>query len=282
MKELDFGQKASLGQFLPGDSPLHKLTPQIKLAGVMVLTVGLLFTSALLGSLFGLIMVMMLGETGKIPVRFLFRNIKPILPFLLIIAVMQLFFTTAGDGEIIAQWKRFTLTRAGLFNGLSVFLRFFALMGLLTLFTAVTPSREIGHGTENLTAPLAKIGFPAHAFSLIITITFRFIPILTGEAENLMKAQASRGALIGMGRNPVKRILSYLPLLVPLFISSLQRAEQLAEAMEARGFQQGEKRTRYISYHYSFRDVIALIVICLLSAGLFLFRLGNWESLLTF
>ena len=282
MKELDFSQKASLGQFLPGESPLHKLTPQIKLAGVMVLTVGLLFTSALLGSLFGLIMVMILGLTGKIPVRFLFRNIKPILPFLLIIAVMQLFFTTAGDGEIIAQWKRFTLTRAGLFNGLSVFLRFFALMGLLTLFTAVTPSREIGHGTENLTAPLAKIGFPAHAFSLIITITFRFIPILTGEAENLMKAQASRGALIGMGRNPVKKILSYLPLLVPLFISSLQRAEQLAEAMEARGFQQGEKRTRYISYHYSFRDLTALIVICLLSAGLFLFRLGNWESLLTF
>ena len=282
MKELDFGQKASLGQFIPGESALHKLTPQIKLTGVILLTAGLLFTSALWGCLFGLAVIIALGKTGGIPVKFLFRNVIPVLPFLSIIALMQLFFTTAGDGDIIRSWGRFALTKAGIFNGVAVFLRFLDLMGLLTLFTAVTPSREIGHGTETLTAPLAKIGFPPHAFSLIITITFRFIPILTGEAENLMKAQASRGARIGMGRNPIKRILSYLPLLVPLFVSSLQRAEQLAEAMEARGFQQGRKRTRYTHYNFSIGDIAALIVICLLSAGLYLFRMGNWEELLTF
>ncbi|MDC7222839.1 MAG: energy-coupling factor transporter transmembrane component T, partial [Spirochaetales bacterium] len=206
---------------------------------------------------------------------------KPILPFLTIIALMQLFFTNTQQTEVLWELGRFTITEGGVYNGLAVFFRFLALMGLFTLFTAVTPSREIGHGTENLTAPLAKIGFPAHAFSLIITITFRFIPLLTGEAENLMKAQASRGARIGMGKNPIKRVLSYLPILVPLFVSSLERAEQLAEAMEARCYRQGEKRTRYIIYRFAPRDGAALVVILILTALLFMFRLGAWESALT-
>jgi energy-coupling factor transport system permease protein len=280
MKELDFTQKASLGQYLPGESALHKLTPQIKLSGIILLTTGLLFTSPLFGTITGVGVIMILGMIAAIPLSFLFRSIKPILPFLTIIAFMQLFFTSADQTEVLTKMGRFTLTEGGVYNGIAVFLRFLALMGLFTLFTAVTPSREIGHGTETLTAPLTRIGFPAHAFSLIITITFRFIPILTGEAENLMKAQASRGARIGMGKNPIRRILSYLPLLVPLFVSSLQRAEQLAEAMEARCYQNGEKRTRYIIYRFAKRDVIALILILLLTVILFLFRQGNWEKLL--
>ncbi|MDC7222378.1 MAG: energy-coupling factor transporter transmembrane protein EcfT, partial [Spirochaetales bacterium] len=208
MKELDFMQKASLGQYLPGDSLLHRLIPQIKLGGIILITAGLLYTSPLFGTVCGILAVIVLGKTAGVPGRFIFRSVKPMLPFLTIIALMQLFFTATGGTEVLVELGRFTITEGGLYNALAVYFRFLGLMGLLTLFTAVTPSREIGHGTENLTAPLAKIGFPAHAFSLIITITFRFIPILTGEAENLMKAQASRGARIGMGKNPIKRVLS--------------------------------------------------------------------------
>ncbi|MDC7219597.1 MAG: energy-coupling factor transporter transmembrane component T [Spirochaetales bacterium] len=280
MKELDFTQKASLGQYLPGNSFLHHLIPQVKLAGIILLTGGTLYTSPLLGTLFSLLAVMVLGKLARVPTRFLLRNVKPIIPFLSLIALMQLFFTNTGESPVLWELGRFTISEGGLYNGLAVFFRFFSLMGLFTLFTAVTPSREIGHGTENLTAPLAKIGFPSHAFSLIITITFRFIPILTGEAEYLIKAQASRGARIGMGKNPLKKIASYLPLLVPLFISSLQRAEQLAEAMEARCYQKGEKRSRYVNYPFALRDGLSLIIIAILTSVLILLQQEAWEEAL--
>ncbi|MBN2627373.1 MAG: energy-coupling factor transporter transmembrane protein EcfT [Spirochaetales bacterium] len=277
MKELDFSRMFTLGQYLPGTSPLHRLTPQVKLIGIILLTAGLLVTSPVLGTLAGIGLLIILSLIAGIPMKFLFRNALPVLPFLILIALLQLFFTVAGNSPVLYSWGRFTITGAGVLNSLAIFLRFFALMGLLTLFTAVTPSREIGHGTENLTMPLARIGFPAHAFSLIITITFRFIPLLTEETESIMKAQTSRGARIGTAKNPVKRIISYMPILVPLFTASLQRAEQLAEAMEARCFRQGEERTRYVTYRYTLRDGIALGVSILFFGLFLLFRLGQWE-----
>jgi energy-coupling factor transport system permease protein len=277
MNEIDFAQKASLGQYLPGDSHLHKLNPGVKLVLVILLLTAFLITSPLFGNLAGIIIIMLMGCLSGIPLSYLFRNTKPMIPFLLLISLMQLFFTQVGGSSILAQWGRFTITAAGVFNSLAIFLRFIAIIGLLTLFTSLTPSREIGHGTENLFSPLKKIGFPANELSLIVTITFRFIPILAEEAENLMKAQVSRGALLGTQKNPIKRIMAYMPLAVPLFISALERAEQLAEAMEARCYKQGEERSRYITYSFTRRDIIALISAVVILFFLIFLKVFKWE-----
>lgn len=277
MRELDFTQKASVGQYLPGNSPLHLLIPQVKLLGVLLIMSGELVTSPIFGSLWGIVILLILGRISRTPIKFLFRNVKPVLPFLLIIGLMRLFFTMAPGSPEIVQWGRYTITLSGVLSSMGIFFRFFSLLGLLTLFTAVTPSREIGHGSERLTAPLAKIGFPSHAFSMILTITFRFIPILTMEAENLMKAQASRGAPIGMGRGPIKRIASYIPILVPLFVASLDRSEQLAQAMESRCYEMGGKRTLYRRYCFKRRDSLGVILSLVSLALLIIFRIMQWE-----
>lgn len=278
MVDVDFAQKASIGQYLPGKTPLHRLNPGVKLLLVTLLLASFLITSPFWGNLAALGMILLWGKLGKVPGSFLFGNVRPMLPFLFFISLMQLFFTGVGDAETVLRLGRFTITWGGVWEGLGVFLRFAAILGLLTLFTAITPSREIGHGTENLLCPLSRIGFPAHEISLIVTITFRFIPILAGEAEDLMKAQLSRGADLGGSRNPVKRVVSYLPLAVPLFISALERAEQLAEAMESRGYRSGAERSRYVRYGLTRGDVLATLLGLLSSLTLVLLGYVRGEA----
>jgi energy-coupling factor transport system permease protein len=184
------------------------------------------------------------------------------LPFLLLLAVLQVLVIPQGSSERLMtwQWGRIVITDRGLRAGALLIARFVVTVLGLSLFSFSTTTTELTHGVEHLLRPLQRLHIPAHEFALTVNIAIRFVPILAEEAERLMKAQAARGADFGQGRrNFVVRMRLLLPLLVPLFIVSLQRAEQLIEAMEARCYLGGKGRTHLIELKAESIDRLALL-----------------------
>ena len=147
--------------------------------------------------------------------------------------------------------------------------RTLALLVVLGVFTSVTSEAEIAHGVEDSLAPLSRLGFPSHQFALVATLTFRFIPIIAGELEAIVKAQASRGANFGTGKGgPLAKAKAYLPLIVPVTIRALERAETLAEAMESRCYT-GVGRTRLVLYTRRKGELFLRLIALLVCAAAF-------------
>ncbi len=161
------------------------------------------------------------------------------------------------------------VTREGVVNGVRIFFRLVLLVVAATLLTLTTSPIELTDGLETLFKPLAPIGFPAHEFSMMMTIALRFIPVLLDELDRIMKAQKSRGADFETG-GLVKRAKNLVPLLVPLFVSSFKRAEELAQAMEVRCYRGGEGRTRMRVREISWRDGVGALMVVVLGIGLFM------------
>jgi energy-coupling factor transport system permease protein len=196
-------------------------------------------------------------------VRYLMKGIRPILPFLFLIGIIQFFFISRDvQGDPLFAAGFFKIYREDLLFTARLFARFFCLVLLLSLFTSVTPVTEISHGTEAFLRPFSRTGALAHDMSLVVTITFRFIPILVQEAEHITKAQASRGGEFGTWKTGLlKRIRLFFPLIIPLFISALERAEVLVEAMESRCYEPGARRTRLDEFHWTREDRITLVLV---------------------
>ena len=248
MKELEYLRNISIGQYIARESYVHRLHPAAKIACLaIIITTTLIasdyFTFLMLSFLLTFIVIL-----AKIPIPYILRGFLPALPFLLFIAVLQIFFIPSLDGSSVL-WeisKPFVIriTSEELYSVARLFLRFFLLMSGFSSFSSVTNTGEISHGVEKLFSPLKGLGFPAHESSLLVTIVFRFIPILASEAERIVKAQAARGADFGTHRGgPIKRILRFFPIFLPLFQSALYRAEELIDAMEVKCYSGGKGRS---------------------------------------
>jgi energy-coupling factor transport system permease protein len=190
------------------------------------------------------------------------------LPFLLLLALLQVFAIPqySVEATVIWRWRILTVTDRSLLAGILLVARFITVMLGLSLFSFSTTTTELTHGVEHLLRPLQALRFPAHEAALVVNISIRFLPILAEEAERLMKAQASRGADFRRARrNVVQQARMLLPLLVPLFLISLRRAEELTEAMEARCYLGGRGRTHLIQLRAAPVDYVALMA----SLGLF-------------
>jgi len=233
--EFELLGRITIGQYLPTGSLLHRLDPRIKLLMGLLLTATVIISSSLSGLALLLLAVLLGLALARIPLRFALAGLRPMIPFLLLLALLQAFampqYTT--NASIIWHWGIFTMTERSLLAGILLIGRFSIIVLGLSVFSFSTTTTELTHGIEHLLRPLQKLGLPAHEFALITNIAIRFLPILAEEAERLMKAQASRGADFGRGRyNFIQRTRSLLPLLVPLFLASLQRAENLIEAID--------------------------------------------------
>jgi energy-coupling factor transport system permease protein len=180
---------------------------------------------------------------------------------------------------VLWQWRWIAITSMDMSAAAVSLVRFVALILGLSLFSFSTSTTELAHGTERLLRPLQRLGLPAHECSLMLVIALRFVPLLALEAERIAKAQASRGADGGRGRsgrgkmnpqavNPFKRARRMLPLLVPLFVIALRRAETLALAMEARCYTGGKGRTHLIRLEARWSDGLAILLVAILVAGL--------------
>lgn len=264
-------EKMIFGRFIPGDSFVHKMDPRAKLVFVF----GFIFMVFLANNVvayaalvtFTLIVILL----SRIRLYFLINGLKPILILMLFTFFLHLFFTKGGD-ELVS-WGIIHIYEEGLKQGIFISIRFLVLVFMTSILTLTTSPISITDGLEVLLNPLKVIKVPVHELALMMSIALRFIPTLMDETDKIMKAQMARGSDVTSG--PMKeRIKAVVPLLIPLFVSAFKRAEDLATAMEVRGYRGGEGRTRYRQLRWGMRDTSALIILAILAALLIYLRMN--------
>jgi energy-coupling factor transport system permease protein len=262
-------EKMIFGRYVPADSSIHRMDPRSKLI-IIFLFVCVIFLANNWQTyvLIGIYTFLMLG-LSRIPARFLFAGLKPILWLVLFTLVLQLLFTK--QGSLLYKFGPIEIYSQGVSQGIFISLRFFFLILMTSLLTLTTTPIEITDGLEKLLNPLKKVRFPVHEMALMMSISLRFIPTLMQETDKIMKAQIARGVEFASG--PIKeRVKAVIPLLIPLFVSSFKRAEDLAIAMEARGYRGGEGRTKYRQLSWKAADSLQLLIFIVLTVLLILLR----------
>ncbi|USK60008.1 energy-coupling factor transporter transmembrane component T family protein [Peribacillus asahii] len=261
--------KMIFGRYVPADSVMHRMDPRAKLLVVfffvcIVFLANNLVTYSLLGLVtIGIILL------SKIKIRFLISGLKPVLLLIIFTFLVHILFTK--EGEVLYQLGWLEIYEGGLRQGIFISLRFTFLILVTSLLTLTTTPISITDGMEELLNPLKKWKVPVHELALMMSIALRFIPTLMEETDKIMKAQIARGVDFSSG--PIKnRIKAIVPLLVPLFVSAFKRAEELATAMEARGYQGGEGRTKYRQLHWGMIDSLCMVGLVILTGVLVLLR----------
>lgn len=256
-----------LGQYYPGGSFLHTMDPRAKIISLLLWITS---TFLLVGPMeyMGLLAVILGGYLlAGIPLRVVARSVKPLWILLIITTLIHAFST---PGEVVYSWRMLAVTREGLTEGFVLSMRLIALILLSSLLTFTTTPIALTDGVERLLQPLERFGVPAHEMAMMMTIALRFIPILLEEADRILKAQMARGADFSRG-NLLQRAKNLVPILVPLFLSAFQRADDLATAMEARCYRGGAGRTRL--YVLQMRRTDWLIgMVSAAGVGVFIFR----------
>ncbi len=248
----------TLGQYIPCESTVHNLDPRIKIIATFVFIVAVflvksVYSYALLFAFtFGIIML------SKISFTTVLKSIKPIVVVILFTAIVNIFLTAGDDVAFKIGFLKVTYT--GLKTALAMSLRLVFLVMGTSLLTYTTSPILLTDGIEKLLSPLKKIGFPSHELAMMMTIALRFIPTLFEETDKIIRAQKARGADFESG-NLLKRTKALIPVLVPLFINSFRRADELALAMECRCYRGGEGRTRLKQLKIGKTDIVALFVI---------------------
>lgn len=247
----------SLGQFYPVASPVHSLDPRAKILATSVLVVGIFLVDSMRGLLFVAAVLVALVAVSHIPASTFVRLLRPVLLIVALTVLFQVLFSR--EGVTLVEWGFIEIHAGGLRLGFFLGLRILLLVSAAGLLTATTAPVALADGIEDLLSPLKKVRFPAHEVAMMMTIALRFIPTLGEEAEKITRAQAARGADFSEG-GPLRRARSLVPVLVPLTVGAFRRADELAEAMESRGYRGGEGRTRYRELRFRARDALALAV----------------------
>lgn len=250
----------TIGQYVKGDSILHRLDPRTKIFGMLAIMVALFFVNNWIGLVYAAIVVFVVLFASQVPLKFYIRGVKPLRWILLFTAAIQIFLT---PGEIIWQWGILHITAEGVRLAIFMCVRLVLLVMTTSVLTLTTTPIVLTDAVENLLSPFKRIGVPAHELAMMMTIALRFIPLLADEAEKIMAAQKARGAAFDEG-GLMDRARALLPILVPLFLSAINRASELAMAMEARCYHGGEGRTRLHELHYENRDRVAGIIVALI------------------
>jgi len=273
VKSFEFFRNVSIGQYVDSGSAVHSLTPATKYLGLLCLMApGIAAGPAGLALAFAAALA--IGRAARVRASFLLRGLKPALPLFAMTAGLQFLFSWPGDASArLVALGPISITAFELRLVVMAILRCFSIIASVGLFTAITTESEIGHGIEDFLAPFSRFGFPSHRIALAAATAFRFIPLVAGELESIVKAQAARGGDFGTGKGgPIAKARAYLPLFVPVTIRALERAETLAEAMEARCYSD-EGRTRYVTYKPLRGE--ALVRVCMVALCAAAFAAGS-------
>ena len=255
----------SIGRYYRANSVLHNLDPRCKaiLFILYLVAIFLLKSPIAIGLL--VVLTVILQILGKIPPKVMWNSAKPILPIIILIVVLNVL--TLRNGDVIFSWWKITITEGGVKSALIMAVRLL-MMILVTsiILTLTTTPLKLSEALEKLFSPLKVIKFPVHEMAMMMSIALRFIPTLIDETDKIMKAQVSRGADYDTG-TLISRLKGYVTVLVPLFVSSFRRADELATAMDARCYNGGEGRTKLHPLKLTGKDVALFIA---LSLGAFL------------
>lgn len=259
----------TLGQYYPGDSILHRLDPRSKLTASLTIMTGLLMTTELHLMALPAVVILIAVAIAKIPLTFVFKNLKWFAwLFLITFAIHALEISTSSTFPFL----NFGINPSGLMAGGVYSVRLALLIVVAALLTLTTAPIELTDSLERIFSPLKRLRAPVHELALMMTLSLRFIPILIREAERIKNAQLSRGA--SLEGNLRQRIYNIVPMILPLFISAIRRADDLAVAMTARNYLGGEGRTCFQRLAFRNADYMVLIFSAALIMGILLLKNG--------
>lgn len=250
-------QAVTVGQYFPGNSLLHRLDPRTKILAVLLLSVSIFLPKAWPGYAVTALFILGAVWLSGVPFKFILRGLRPILIFLAITVVFNALLT---PGEVIFRVWKLSVTREGLVMSAAAVVRLILLVVSASLLTLTTSPIRLTDGLERLLRPLAPLKVPAHELALMMTIALRFIPTLTEEADRIMRAQMARGGDFQSG-GLLRRVKGLIPVMVPLFVAAFRRADELATAMEARGYRGGKGRTRMKELSFSTVDMAGWVAL---------------------
>jgi energy-coupling factor transport system permease protein len=256
MEQFEFMRNVTIGQFIPGDSIIHRLDPRAKILGYLFLLIGITFCTHWVGLVSALAFIFLLLGFSRVPILHALRGLLPPLPFLLILAVLQVFFnSTSPDSHVVLQFWIVKITSADILAGVMLLARFAGLVLALSQASFTLSINELIYGLTHLLKPLEKLHLPVSDGIMMIQVTLRFLPLLARTTEQIAKAQASRGADWDVRTFSLfKRVRQVAPVLVPMFLTTLQRAEKMALAMDARGYGAVDQRTSSVQLHFKLKD----------------------------
>ena len=259
----------TLGQFIPGNSILHRLDARIKLIALVLFIVALFMASSFYSYLTITLLVVLMVAVSKIPVKMILRSMRSLF-FIIIFSTFLNIFYSAGDPIFSVKIIFFTLsvTMEGIYTAIAMILRIMNLIVCTSMLTYTTSPILLTDAIEMLLSPLKKIKMPVHEFAMMMTIALRMIPTLIEETDKIINTQKARGADFETG-GLIKRGKALVPVLIPLFVSQFRRADELATAMECRCYKGGQGRTRLKQYKLHRLDFIILLFIILVTAAIF-------------
>ncbi|MBR5286602.1 MAG: energy-coupling factor transporter transmembrane protein EcfT [Clostridia bacterium] len=258
----------TFGQYYPGNSLLHRTDPRIKLLILVEYLILVLVASTELAAAVSIMFTVFLIAVSGVKLRILLKSVKPLIFVLIFTALINLFFTT-GESEPLVDWKFITIYQEGIRSAVMMLLRLLSLvLGSSVLISLTTSPLELTDAIESVLSPLKLIRVPVHEFAMMMSIALRFIPTLIEETNKIISAQKARCADFESG-NLLRRVKALVPILIPLFVSAVRRAEELADAMECRCYHGGEGRTKLKVMKACARDYIFFTFTTLLTVGIF-------------
>ncbi len=257
----------TLGQYFPGNSPVHRLDSRVKIILTIVFIVMLFIAKNIWGLLVGVAFSLVTFAISKIPFKMIIKSLKPIVPVIIFTAILNLFFIRTGNP--LVDFKFIKITDDGISTAVFMIIRIICLIVGTSLLTYTTSPIDLTDAIERLLSPLKKIKVPIHELAMMMTIALRFIPTLIEETDKIMSAQKARGADMETG-SLIQRARALIPILIPLFVSSIRRAEELALAMECRCYHGGEGRTRMKQLKTTTTDYLAVGYTMVFLAGIIL------------
>lgn len=251
-------REIALGQYYPVDSVLHRLDPRTKIVLMIAYITMIFFVKTFIG--FGIVFVFLAAAIllSRVPVGKVLKSLKTIMFLVLFTVIMSLLFYAGKEEDLIWRWGIIKVYRAGLINAGLMALRLMFLVVGPTLLTFTTTPVALTDGLESLLKPLTYIKFPVHELAMIMSIALRLIPTLVEETDKIQSAQKARCADFDSG-NVFKRAKAMIPVLIPLFVSSFRRADELADAMDSRCYRGAKGRTRMKKLKFHIRDLIAVL-----------------------
>jgi len=258
----------TLGQYFPGNSLLHRFDPRSKILFTVLFIAAIFLCKGLVSYGITLLILLIMIGISKVQPRVFLKGMKPVVFIVVCTAILNLFYTS---GTVLWSWGILKITEEGIWKAGFMVLRILMLIACTLLLTYTTSPILLTDGLEKLLRPLKKLNFPVHELSMMMSIALRFIPTLIQETDKIISAQKARGADFDSG-NLIQKAKALIPILIPLFISSFRRAEELAIAMECRCYHGDEGRTSLRQLHYAGRDYGLIVFSIALCAGIVVLR----------
>lgn len=264
----------TFGQYYESDSFLNKTDPRTKLL-LLILYIFYIFLCKSLSALcFLFITFVIIMIISKVPLKMYLKNIKSVSIIVVFTAVLNMFYY--NEGKVLLNFYKISITSGGVYQAVYMALRIIMLILISSVLTYTTTPNDLTDAIESLLKPLSLIGLSVavHTLAMMMTIALRFIPTLIEETQKIMNAQKARGADLENG-SLISRLKALIPILIPLLISAIRRAYELAEAMECRCYNGGVGRVRMKKLKYSLRDLYSLIFSVFVFFGVFIINKIN-------